>query len=66
MRENGQIYRSWKKWGSELSNECLKQETTEPMHFEQVTMAFAIFLGASTMALAIFMMEWSIKRFQDV
>ena len=57
MRENGQIYRLWKKWGTEFSEKCLNPEGAQPLKFQDIKMAFTLFMAASGLALFLLFAE---------
>ena len=59
MRENGQIFRAWKKWGSDFSKECLKKATGQPMKIHDVMVAFTILLGSVVLGLILLLAEKS-------
>ena len=64
MRENGQISRMWQKWGSAFRTDCHKNSGTDPMRFQDVTVAFVILMGAMTLVLILLVAEKRMKNYK--
>ena len=62
MRENGQTYRLWKKWGSEFSQECLNTDEAHPIVFREVTVAMTIMLSALVFVFFLLLSELFVKK----
>ena len=58
MRENGQIHRLWKKWGSAISALCLESDETKPLKFQDVMMVFIIIFGALILVFFLVIVEF--------
>ena len=62
MRENGQIRRLWKKWGSAISALCLESDETKPIKFQDVMMVFIIIFGALILVFFLVIVEYVLYK----